>query len=138
MRVGFVGLGRMGRLMARNQITAGDDVLVWARNLETQLQFSVATGVSCANTPADLAGQTQAVITMLADDTASRVAYLKPEGLFATQAGADIFIEMSTVSSTHLAKVQAHAGSRILFYAPVSGATQAGKNATLIIMAGAA
>jgi 3-hydroxyisobutyrate dehydrogenase-like beta-hydroxyacid dehydrogenase len=77
------------------------------------------------------------VITMLADNSASRAVYLGPEGLFAAQSGTDIFIEMSTVSPAHLAQVQAKAGSRVLIDAPDAGATQAAKKATLMIMAGA-
>ena len=137
MRVGFAGLGRMGNHMARNLVAAGHDVAVWTRNPKTLTQFCQDTGTAAAGSPTDLASRAEVVVTMLADDSASQAVYLGVDGLFSTPGGAQIFLEMSTISPAHLAHLQTQAGTRLLIDAPVSGATQAAKDAMLMIMAGA-
>ncbi|SEQ86190.1 3-hydroxyisobutyrate dehydrogenase [Loktanella sp. DSM 29012] len=136
MRIGFAGLGRMGQCMARNLIGAGHDVRVWNRTAQTSRDFAAAESCIVALTPADLVGQTDIVVTMLADDAASDAVHFGVDGLFAVK-GATVIVEMGTMSPDHIAKLSNNApeGVRVID-APVSGATQAAADADLLVMAG--
>lgn len=132
MRVGFAGLGRMGRHMAANLRAAGHQMTVWNRTP------AKADGLGCPNapTPRALTESSDVVVTMLADDASSEAVHLGPEGLFAGQ-GARVFVEMGTMSPDHIAAlVRAAPGGCRVIDAPVSGATQAAADAQLLIMAG--
>jgi 3-hydroxyisobutyrate dehydrogenase len=88
------------------------------------------------DTPAQLMTCSEVVVTMLADDIASEQVHLGAEGLF-SQVGAHTVIEMGTMSPDHIKALVASAprNARVID-APVSGATQAAKDAMLLIMAG--
>ncbi len=133
MRVGFAGLGRMGARMARNLARAGHDVTVWNRSPGPAAE----SGTAVAGTPRELAEGTEVVVTMLADDNASEAVHLGEQGLFSATTGARTFVEMGTLSPDHLAALRATADERLVIDAPVSGATQAAEDATLMIMVGA-
>lgn len=136
-RIGFAGLGRMGRLMAANLIQAGFDVVVWNRTHQTAADFAGRHGVSCVLRPIDLANSCDMVVTMLADDASSDQVHLGDDGLFAGTR-AKTFVEMGTMSRDHILALAAGcpAGAQVID-APVSGATQAAGAATLMIMVGA-
>ena len=69
--VGFAGIGRMGLPMARNLLAAGFPVTVFNRTAE-RCQPLVEDGASLAATPAELAGASEVVVTMVADAAAVR------------------------------------------------------------------
>jgi 3-hydroxyisobutyrate dehydrogenase-like beta-hydroxyacid dehydrogenase len=137
MRVGFVGLGRMGFLMAANLLQAGHNVTVWNRSAEPSIEFAQRFDASLAENPRMLAQQTDIVVTMLSDDAASEAVHFGDDGLFANENGAKTFIEMGTMSPEHIARLRCKADGRFVIDAPVSGSTQAAKSATLMIMVGA-
>ncbi|MBL8404151.1 MAG: NAD(P)-binding domain-containing protein, partial [Dechloromonas sp.] len=66
MKIGFIGLGIMGRPMALNLIKGGHEVSVWARRAES-MQPLVAAGARAALDPADAAKGNELVISMVAD-----------------------------------------------------------------------
>lgn len=136
MRVGVAGLGRMGGHMARNLVRAGHEVTLWNRSSDKAEALAAETGAAVAATPAALADGSDIVVTMLADDPSSEAVHLGPDGLFAGS-GARVFLEMGTMSPTHIADLgrSAPPGARVID-APVSGATQAAEAAQLLIMAG--
>lgn len=139
MRVGFAGLGRMGVRMAANLAAAGLEVSVWNRTAETARTFASAHNAFPAATPKDMAERSDVVITMLADDAAAETVYFGPDGLFEASGGAQVLVEMGTLSvpmAERLARAAQEKGRRFVD-APVSGATQAAKDAKLLIMAGA-
>ncbi len=135
MRVGFVGLGRMGRPMACNLARAGFDMLLWTRDGAKAQALARKLGCAAADTPRALSDGCDVVVTMLADDTASASVHGGAQGLFA--GSARLYLEMGTLSPQHIADLcaQAPAGTLIVD-APVSGATQAARDAALVIMAG--
>ena len=90
-----------------------------------------------AETPKALAEGAEVVVTMLADDAASDAVHDGPDGLLAAEGGARILLEMGTMSPGHLAALRDRAGGRVVIDAPVSGATKAAEEATLMIMVGA-
>jgi 3-hydroxyisobutyrate dehydrogenase-like beta-hydroxyacid dehydrogenase len=137
MRIGFAGLGRMGAPMAVNLSRAGFEVVVWNRSKSSTLRFAEQTSAAIARTPRELAEKSDIVVTMLADDDASQTVHLGNDGLFAAHEGAQTFIEMGTMSPDHLAGLRGAAEGKQVIDAPVSGATKAALDATLLIMAGA-
>jgi 3-hydroxyisobutyrate dehydrogenase len=136
MRVGFAGLGRMGRPMARNLAAAGHDLTIWNRSPGPAEALASELGCAVASTPAALSEGAEVVFTMLADDAASEAVHLGEDGLFAAP-GPRAFVSMGTVSPAHVAALAAAApqGARVID-APVSGSTAAAEGAQLLIMAG--
>src|SRR6185369_3961089 len=66
MKIGFIGLGIMGRPMALNLLKGGHQVSVWARRAES-MQPLLAAGAAAAASPADAAKGAELVISMVAD-----------------------------------------------------------------------
>ncbi|WP_320821790.1 NAD(P)-dependent oxidoreductase [Reinekea sp.] len=142
MRIGFAGLGRMGWPMAANLAGSNIDLVVWNRSPEKAHSFAQHYGVPYVDTPSQLASRCDIVVTMLADDQASESVHFGDAGLFASLNDLDnthacIFVEMGTISPDHLASLQQKAHGQRVIDAPVSGATQAASEGTLLIMAGA-
>lgn len=136
MRVGFAGLGRMGALMALNVARAGFDLTLWNRSASKSKEVATKTGASVAETPRDMAGATDVVVSMLADDNASSIVHLGDDGLFSASEGASTFISMGTVSPGHMRQLASQAGGRTVIDAPVSGSIDAARDGELQIMAG--
>lgn len=137
-RIGFAGLGRMGERMAANLVRARFDVCVWNRTVSKANAFAEAYGCRSAANPAQLAEQSDIVLSMLADDAAVEAVYFGSTGFLAATHGAKVFAEMGTISVSRV-KAMAQAmgeGGRSFVDAPVSGATKAAEEAQLLIMAG--
>jgi 3-hydroxyisobutyrate dehydrogenase-like beta-hydroxyacid dehydrogenase len=134
MKIGFIGLGRMGSAMAENLVKAGHDVTVFNRSPEKSrplldLGAHEATSIAGACTG-------EAVITMLADDTAVSNAVLTDDGILKKLRQGAIHISMSTISvalSKELAQAHARAGQRLVA-APVFGRPEAAAAAQLFIV----
>lgn len=136
-RIGFAGLGRMGRLMAANLIAAGFDIVVWNRTQQVAQDFALQYSVEYVSDPIDLANSCDCIVTMLADDVSSQQVHYGDTGLFAG-ARAKTFVEMGTMSRDHiLALAQGCRADVQVIDAPVSGATQAAAAGTLMVMLGA-
>jgi len=76
MRIGFIGLGKMGSAMARNLLRAGHQVAVYNRSRQ-KAEALAGEGARAAESPADVCRESQAVITMLADDGDRRAGRLR-------------------------------------------------------------
>jgi hypothetical protein len=81
-RVAILGLGTMGMGMATNLLTAGIPTTVWNRT-RSKAEPLAAAGARIAATPADAARDADIILTMLADETASRAAWLGENGALA-------------------------------------------------------
>ncbi|WP_294391844.1 NAD(P)-dependent oxidoreductase [uncultured Sphingomonas sp.] len=135
MRIGFVGLGRMGEGIARNLLKAGHDVLVWNRSAD-KADTLVADGATRAATPAE-AARAEVIHTMLADDHAVAAVTFGPDGILSADPGI-IHVSHSTIS-VKLAEglTQAHRDHGGGFVsAPVFGRPAAAADAKLFIVAG--
>src|ERR1700742_2737453 len=99
-RVAFIGLGRMGHGMAGRYLDAGFTVSVWNRS-KAKADDLVARGARWATSPEDAAIDADAVVTMVADDQASRDVWLTKDGAAATMKAGTLAIECSTVSHAH-------------------------------------
>src|SRR2546423_5188129 len=77
--VAFIGLGRMGHGMAGRYLDAGFAVAVWNRS-KAKAGDLIARGARSASSPADAAVEADAIVTMVADDEASRAIWLRKGG----------------------------------------------------------
>jgi 3-hydroxyisobutyrate dehydrogenase-like beta-hydroxyacid dehydrogenase len=137
-RVGFAGLGLMGRPMARNLAAAGLLDCVYNRTRLRADELAAETGaVSCAS-PRELAERANVLITMLADDDVSWQVFAGPDGLLETIRPGSIAIQMSTVSVDHIRELAELLEARDCFLldVPVSGSVSMAEDATLTLMAG--
>src|SRR5260370_5064900 len=100
MRVAFIGLGRMGHGMAGRYLDAGFNVAVWNRS-KVKAEDLIARGAKWATSPEDAAIDADAVVTMVADDEASRAVWLTKDGAAATMKAGTPAIECPTVSYQH-------------------------------------
>jgi 3-hydroxyisobutyrate dehydrogenase-like beta-hydroxyacid dehydrogenase len=135
MKLGFIGLGRMGAAMAANLAKAGHDVSVFNRS-PGKSRALIQLG---AHEAANLAGACggDAVITMLADDDAASDFAFGPGGLIDSLRQGAIHLSMSTISvalSKRLAQAHAQAGQRYIA-APVFGRPDMAAAARLFIVA---
>ncbi|HZE45101.1 MAG TPA: NAD(P)-dependent oxidoreductase [Steroidobacteraceae bacterium] len=135
MKVGFIGLGRMGAAMAANLIRAGHDVTVFNRS-PGKSSALIELGAQEATNLAGTCGG-DAVITMLADDGAASDIALGEGGLVAHLPKGAIHLSMSTISvelSKRLAQAHTQAGQRYLA-APVFGRPDMAAAGKLFIVA---
>src|SRR5256885_2644102 len=137
-KVGFIGLGRMGYGMAGRYLDAGFSVAVWNRS-KAKAEDLTARGARWASSPADAADGADAVVTMVADDAASRAVWLGEGGAAATMKAGSIAIECSTVSHQHALDMARELRGRDLIYidCPVTGLPQAAASGKLTLLVGA-
>jgi 3-hydroxyisobutyrate dehydrogenase-like beta-hydroxyacid dehydrogenase len=137
-RVAFIGLGRMGHGMAGRYLDAGFDVAVWNRS-KAKAEDLIARGARWATSPEDAAIDADAVVTMVADDAASRAVWLTRDGAAATMKAGSIAIECSTVSYEHALYLAGELRSRGLIYidCPVTGLPDAAASGKLTLLVGA-
>lgn len=138
MNLGFIGLGRMGSGMAANLIKAGNDVTVYNRTAGKR-QALVADGARPGDEVAD-ACRGEAVITMLADDSALESVALGEKGLIGSLGKGAVHVCMATISvglSERLSALHAEAGQHYVA-APVFGRPDAAAAAKLFIVAAGA
>lgn len=136
-RVGFIGLGIMGRAMALNLVKAGYPVTVYNRTRQRTTEFADA-GCDVAPTPRALAKACSVVITMVSDPAAMDAVLEGPEGVLGAFMGGNTLINMSTLSQDYtaaLARKCYRAGVTFLD-CPVSGSKPAAESAALVILAG--
>jgi 3-hydroxyisobutyrate dehydrogenase-like beta-hydroxyacid dehydrogenase len=137
MRVGFIGLGLMGKPMASHILKAGYPLTVHNRS-RAAVDELVAQGAQAATSPREVAVNSDVVITMLPDSPDVEAVINGPDGILAGARHGLIHIDMSTISATATRRIAAleaeHGVSHI--DAPVSGGDIGAKNATLTIMAG--
>lgn len=96
MKIGIAGTGKMGAAIAQRLMGLGHEVIVWNRTAE-KTKGLAAAGAKVATTPAALAAETEAVITILTDAAAIDAVYNGSQGLLSGDAAGKLFIEMSTV-----------------------------------------
>lgn len=136
-RIGFIGLGIMGRAMAMNLAKAGFRVSVYNRTRQRTIEFA-DLGCEVAATPRALAKMSDTVITMVSDPAAMEAVIEGPEGVASAFSGGNTLINMSTLSPDYtaaLAKKCFLAGVNFLD-CPVSGSKGAAENGQLVILAG--
>jgi len=137
-RVAFIGLGRMGHGMAGRYLDAGFEVAVWNRS-KAKADDLIARGAKWAASPKDAAVDADAVVTMVADDEASRAVWLAKDGAAAAMKAGALAIECSTVSHAHALDMARELRSHGLIYidCPVTGLPEAAAAGKLTLLVGA-
>ena len=135
-RVGFSGLGRMGRLMAANLQAAGFDLTVHNRTHARAEAFAASTGAKVAASGRELAEAASVIVTMVADGAALASLLEGPDGIAAGLSAGDIVVDMGTsgLKHTRRARHTVEAAGGHFVEAPVSGSTAAAEAATLLVM----
>jgi 2-hydroxy-3-oxopropionate reductase len=136
-RIGFIGLGLMGRPMAQHLLTAGYQLTVFNRSRPAVDELA-STGAVAAHSPREVAEQSDIVITMLPDGPDVEAVVVGADGLREGVREGMLFIDMSTISpltTRRIASMLETHGVRLLD-APVSGGEDGAKSATLSIMVG--
>jgi 3-hydroxyisobutyrate dehydrogenase-like beta-hydroxyacid dehydrogenase len=136
--VAFIGLGRMGHGMAGRYLDNGFTVAVWNRS-KAKADGLIARGARWASSPADAADGADAVVTMVADDAASRAVWLGKDGAASTAKAGTLAIECSTVSYQHALELARELRERGLVYidSPVTGLPDAAAAGKLTLLVGA-
>lgn len=134
MKIGFIGLGIMGRPMALNLLKGGHQLTVWARRAES-MQPLLAAGALAAASPAEAAQGNELVISMVAD--APDVAEVM-RGVAAGASPGLVAVDMSTIAPAAAREIaETLAAAEVDFIdAPVSGGEVGAIAGTLSIMAG--
>ena len=138
MRIGFIGIGQMGRGMARNLLKAGQEMIVYNRT-RTHAEELQSDGARVADTPAD-ASRVEIVFTMLADDAAVENVVFGDGGMLGALPSGGLHVSMSTISTAlarRLAQAHAEKGQKYIS-APVFGRPEAAAAARLVIVAAGA
>jgi 2-hydroxy-3-oxopropionate reductase len=136
-RVGFIGLGIMGKPMARHLLEAGYPLTVHSRS-PGPVDEIVTAGASSASSPADAAAASDVVITMLPDTPDVESVLFGPNGAAAGAAAGSLVIDMSSIDpiATRAFSQRLAAQGVDMLDAPVSGGEQGAIDAVLSIMVG--
>jgi 3-hydroxyisobutyrate dehydrogenase len=136
-RVGFIGLGIMGRGMVNNLLKSGFAVCVWNRT-ESRMELLVAAGATAGQSPADVAAQSDIIITCVSDTPDVEAVILGENGVIHGAKAGDLVIDMSTISP----HVTRDIGDKLrekgvhMLDAPISGGSEGAAKGTLSIMVG--
>jgi 2-hydroxy-3-oxopropionate reductase len=139
-RIGFIGLGIMGRPMARNLIKAGHQLVVHSRSQGPvdELVAEAGDAAIAASSPREVAEQTKTIITMLPDSPDVRTVVFGENGLLEAMGPGHLLIDMSTIAPATAVEVNdalAAKGASAVD-APVSGGDKGAIAGTLSIMVG--
>ncbi len=137
MKIGFIGLGIMGRPMAKNLLKAGHELVVFDFNKEAVADL-VSAGAASAETGKDLASQCSVVITMLPNSPHVRAAVLGENGVAEGAKPGTVVIDMSSIDPTESRAIGAELEKLgiDMLDAPVSGGEPKAIDGTLSVMAG--
>ena len=136
-KIGFIGLGIMGKPMARNLMEAGYELTVYNRSRE-KVDELAQEGAEAADSPREVAEQSDVVITMLPDSPEVREIVAGEDGVFEGINEGSLLIDMSTISPVVTEELAADAGKNSvgMLDAPVSGGETGAIDGALSIMVG--
>jgi len=136
-RVGYIGLGIMGRPMALNLLKAGYPVAVYARRPEAMVPLTEAGAVACAS-PRAVAEQADVIFTNVSDTPDVEAVVLGPNGIVQGAQPGAVVVDHSTISPSATRRIAEALGERGvgMLDAPVSGGQQGAIDGTLSVMVG--
>ncbi|MCL2147365.1 MAG: 2-hydroxy-3-oxopropionate reductase [Synergistaceae bacterium] len=137
MKIGFIGLGIMGKPMAKNLLKAGKSLIVYDA-VSAPIEELVASGAEKAGSPAGVAAATEVIITMLPNSPHVREVVCGKDGIMDSVRSGQIVIDMSSIAplvSRELCALLEGKGAEMLD-APVSGGQEKAEKGTLAIMVG--
>jgi len=136
-RVALIGLGLMGSGMARRLLGAGFPLSVWNRNPE-RARALAGEGAHVAATPREAAARADVVVSMVADDAASRAVWLGDDGALAGASAGAVLVESSTLTVGWVGELFREATARDceLLDAPVTGSRPQAAAGELVFLVG--
>ncbi|UCG40182.1 MAG: NAD(P)-dependent oxidoreductase [Acidimicrobiia bacterium] len=136
-RIGFIGLGIMGRGMAANLLRAGHDVVVWNRTA-TRMAPLVEVGATAAASPAEVARRCPIVLICVSDTPDVEDVVEGPDGILRGLSAGSLVVDHSTISPSATIRLAEAVGAKGASWidAPVSGGSEGAERGTLSIMAG--
>ncbi|GAA0401080.1 2-hydroxy-3-oxopropionate reductase [Cocleimonas flava] len=137
-KIGFIGLGLMGKPMCLNLQKAGAELIVHNRSQQVVHELSQQSNITAAKSSADVASQTNIIILMLSDTNALETVIFGDNGLFDSLQKGSLVIDMGTSAVTKTRAFAEKLKTIGIDYidAPVSGGELGAINASLVIMAG--
>ena len=137
MKVGFIGLGIMGKPMSKNLVKAGHELVVFDFN-EAAVKELADMGAVAAKSSADVAGQCDVIITMVPNSPHVRAVCLGENGISDTAKPGTVVIDMSSIDPVESKKIGAELAEKgiELMDAPVSGGEPKAIDGTLSVMCG--
>ena len=137
LKVGYIGLGLMGKSIARNILKAGFPLVVHNRS-RPAVDELVAEGATAADSPREVAAQVDVVFTNLPDTPDVEKVVLGEKGIIAGAHAGLIYVDNSTIKPAAARKIAEKLAEKKVFAldAPVSGGDIGAKNGTLTIMVG--
>ena len=137
MKIGFIGLGIMGRPMAKNLIKAGHELTVFDFNKEAVADL-VSCGAAAAESNKDLASKVDVVITMVPNSPQVRAAVLGKDGVVEGAKAGLVLIDMSSIDPTESKKIGAELAEHgiEMLDCPVSGGEPKAIDGTISVMCG--
>jgi len=136
-RIGFIGLGIMGKPMCANLLKAGYPLTVWNRS-RPGIDAVVAEGATAGASPAEVAANSDVIITMVTDSPDVQAVVLGADGVIEGARPGSVVIDMTTMSPSVTREIAAALEERgvEMLDAPVSGGDVGAKAGTLSIMVG--
>ncbi|SMF40109.1 NAD(P)-dependent oxidoreductase [Pseudogulbenkiania subflava] len=137
MKVGYIGLGIMGRPCVLNLLKAGHQVSVWARRRESA-EALLAAGAHWCDSPVELAAEVELVVTNVSDTADVEAVLLGDNGIAQGAKPGLVCVDMSTISPIGARKIAASLAEKGIDFldCPVSGGEVGAINGTLTIMVG--
>ncbi|MEJ2264027.1 MAG: NAD(P)-binding domain-containing protein, partial [Anaerolineales bacterium] len=137
LTVGYIGLGLMGKPMARNILRAGYPLVVHNRSRAAVNELA-AEGAKPASSPAQVAGQVDVVFTNLPDSPDVELVALGKDGIIEGAHSGLIFVDNSTIKPATARDISDRLGEKgiLCLDAPVSGGDIGAQKGTLAIMVG--
>jgi 3-hydroxyisobutyrate dehydrogenase len=139
LRVAFVGLGNMGQAMASRLLETGHQLSLYNRTA-SRAEALVRRGAQLFDSPKEACQGVDAVVSMVADDAASRAVWLEPNGILAADIAKNAFaIECSTLSHGWVTELSTRCKAHGLRYidAPVTGLPDVAAAGALTLLVGA-
>ena len=137
MKVGFVGLGRMGMPMALRLLQAGHALTVHNRS-RGKVEELVGQGALSGSSPAEVTRSSEIVLTCLPDVAAVESVFLSDDGIVPAAAPGQILVDHSTVAPSTSREIARETQARGAYFldAPISGGVERASEGTLTIMVG--
>ena len=135
--IGFIGLGLMGKPMARNLLKAGYPVVVWNRTAARADEL-IREGAKLGKNPAETAAQAEVLISIVSDPPALEGVLWGTDGALAALKRGSTYIDSSTISPELARRVAAACAERGVDFldAPVTGGTWGAEEGKLVFMIG--
>ena len=136
-KIGFIGLGIMGRGMVDNLMKAGFDLTVWNRTASRMTPF-VERGASAADSPKAVAEACDIIIICVSDTPDVEAVVLGEDGVIHGASAGNLVIDMSTINPANTVEIAKllKANGVAMLDAPISGGSEGAANGTLSIMIG--